>query len=251
LLKAGDIAGARAALSQCRPEEVIKQYAGFSSLGGMTRGEQGMVVALNVHWLVHYVQQRQALGVDPVRCKFGPTSHEPLAQTPGLFTYHFDAGHNLWQTLGTKETGAHTFVLPPTTKVTLSKGQPEVYAEVCRAGIETAQPIRLTLRPLMSKGALAQGRYRLRLFMLDPTSTAAGQRVFTVSTDTEASTPTATSSPPSTTDRVDIFQATGRANQVLERSYRLGLASPGVVNVRLTPQKGAALVCAAILEPID
>ena len=168
MLKAGDLAGARAALAKCQPEEVIRQYARFSSLGGITRGEQGMVVALNVHWLVHYVQQRQALGLEPVRYKFAPTSHEPLAQTPGLFTYHFDAGHHLWQTLGTKETGARTFVLPPETKVTLGEGQPEMYAEICRAGIESDKPIQLTLRPIMGKGALSKGDYRLRLLMLDP-----------------------------------------------------------------------------------
>ena len=45
LLKSGDRAGARAAMAECRPEPVVEQFAKFSSLGGITRGEQGLVVS--------------------------------------------------------------------------------------------------------------------------------------------------------------------------------------------------------------
>ena len=97
----------------------------------------------------------------------------------------------------------------------------------------------------MGKGALAKGDYRLRLLMLDSESAAAGQRVFTVSLSSE----TPGLCPPSATDRVDVFQATGRANRVLERSYLVTVGSAGTVTVHLTPQQGAALLSAAILEP--
>ena len=40
---------------------------------------------------------RQMLGMEPVRYNFGPTSHDPLAQYPGTFTYFFDAKHQVWQ----------------------------------------------------------------------------------------------------------------------------------------------------------
>ncbi len=260
LLKAGDLAGARTAVAECHPEEVVGQYARFSSLGGISRGEQGMVIALNLHWLTHYVQQRQALGLAAVRYHFAPTSHEQLAQTPGLFTYHVDADHQLWQTLGAKETGARAFALAPERKVTLGEGQPEVYREMCRAGLEGDQPIRLTLGPIMGKATLARGDYRLHVLMLDPTSTAAGQRVFNilVSSGTPASTQPAAAvdrsnptEPPSLNDRVDIFQATGRANQVLERSYPVAVGPAGTVTVQLTPLEGTAVVSAMILEPIE
>jgi hypothetical protein len=61
-------------MAACHPEQIIKQSAGFSA-AGITRGEQGLVVSLNTRWLSHYVRLRQLLGVEPVRYKFGPTSH--------------------------------------------------------------------------------------------------------------------------------------------------------------------------------
>ena len=171
-LKKGDLAAARAAMAGCRPEPVIEQYAKFSSLGGITRGEQGSVVSLNTRWLPHIARLRQQLGLEAVRYNFGPTSHDPLAQAPGRFTFHFDAEHHLWQTLGEEETGAQTFAAP--------------YAanEICRAGIESGQPILLPVTPILAgkkdAATVPAGDYRLRLLMLDPVSTAAGQRVFSI-----------------------------------------------------------------------
>ena len=107
----GDLKAARAAIATCHPEQVIEQFAAFSR-AGMTRGEQGLVVSLNTRWLSHYVRLRQLLGLEPVRYKFGPTSHDPLAQAAGKFTFHFDSQRRLWQTLGTVETGADAFTLP-------------------------------------------------------------------------------------------------------------------------------------------
>ena len=96
---------------------MIEQFAKFSSLGGITRGEQGLVVSMNLRWLPHYVRQRQALGMEPVRYNFGPTSHDPLAQGAGKFTFHFDADHAVWECLGEKETGARVFVVPDGAKI--------------------------------------------------------------------------------------------------------------------------------------
>ncbi len=177
-LKKRDPAAARAAMIRCRPEPVIEQYAKFSSLGGMTRGEQGSVVTMNTRWLPHIVRLRQQLGLDAVRYNFGPTSHDPLAQAPGRFTFHFDADHHLWQTLGEKETGAETFLLP---------AEMNVPNEICRSGIESAKPIAFPVTPILpgkkDTATVPAGNYRLRLLMLDPSSTAAGQRVFSIALD--------------------------------------------------------------------
>lgn len=168
-LKQGDVKQARALAAQCKPEAVIKQFVAFSSIGGMTRGEQGLVVSLNTRWLVYTVRLRQMLGLEPVRFNFGPTSHDPLAQSPGRFTYFFDADHRVWQTLGEEETGAATFAAP------------SAQEELGRQGLLSDKPLTLTVRPIVHKAPLLPGDYRLRLLFLDPDSTAAGQRVFTVS----------------------------------------------------------------------
>jgi hypothetical protein len=174
LLKAGDLAGARAAMAACQPEFVIAQFAQFSALGGMTRGEQGLVVSLNTRWLPHIVRLRQQLGLEAIRYAFGPTSHDPLAQASGRFTFHIDAGRRLWQTLGAEETGAEAFGAPG--------------AAVERSGIESTNQIVVALRPIVGgrkDGAVVPaGAYRVRLTMRDPVSTAAGQRVFRITAAT-------------------------------------------------------------------
>lgn len=171
----GDLPAARTALEACKPEEVIRQYVAFSSIGGMTPGEKGLLVSLNTRWLVYFVSMRQRLGMEPVRYLFGPTSHDPLAQQPGLFTYYFDAKHQVWQTLGTKETGAATF------------SAPSADDEIARQGLESDKPITVDVRPFARRGDLPAGNYRLKLLCLDPDSTAEGERVFTVTVDPMAS----------------------------------------------------------------
>lgn len=173
-LASNDVAQARLLAAECRPEEVIRQFAAFSSLDGMTRGEKGLVVSLNTRWLVYFVRLRQMLGQEPVRVNFGPTSHDPLAQAPGRFTYFFDAEHHVWQTLGAEETGAETF------------SAPKVKEEIGRQGLQSDKPLTLTVRPIAHKAALLPGDYTLRLLFSDPDSTAAGQRVFSVSVTSAA-----------------------------------------------------------------
>ncbi|HRR32925.1 MAG TPA: discoidin domain-containing protein [Kiritimatiellia bacterium] len=159
---------ARTLMAQCDPESVIRQYAAFSSIGGITRGEQGLVVSLNTRWLVYFTRLRQILGMEPVRYAFGPTSHDPLAQAPGRFTYFFDDAHRVWQRLGTKETGAETFEAPTARE------------EIGRQGLLIAKPLTLAVRPIVHPVSLPPGDYRLRLLLLDPDATAAGQHVFEV-----------------------------------------------------------------------
>lgn len=194
-----------------------------------------------------------------MRYNFGPTAHDKLAQAAGNFTYHFDTEHHIWQTLGAEETGASAFVVSPETKITLDPGVPKVAEELCRAGIESEQPILLRVRPIMGGATLPAGNYRLRLLLLDAVSTTPGQRVFTVSirnrTDIpELEGPMANSmtlpGPLPESDRVDIFQETGQTSQVLERSFQVVVGSSGEIVATLTPVHGKALVCAMILEPV-
>lgn len=356
LWKKGDLAGARAVMATCHPEPVIEQFARFSSTGGMTRGERGLLVSLNLRWLVYFIRLRQALGMEPVRYNFGATSHDKLAQAPGRFTYYFDADHRVWQTLGAEETGAATFTAP------------KAGDEIARQGIECATPVTLTLRPIVHPAPLPAGQYRLRLLAADPTSTAAGQRLFEVQVKASAaagaatryafaptrakflrllcrgnsannwssiveiaspalaggatasaamakfeaaqaidgrtgtrwaaqgenvwiqfplksdaalaeldvtwfegdkrqyrvdflvsddgqewrkleprSAPVAAAAP--VTERVDLFARAGGANRLVELSFPIHLRAPGVVEVRLVPVTGKALLCAAVLEP--
>ena len=144
----------------------------------MTRGEQGLLISLNTRWLSHYVRLRQLLGIAPVRYKFGPTAHDPLAQFAGRFTFWFDSQRRLWQTLGGAETGADTFVRRDDAKIARGGNSAADDEDLCRSGIESNKPLTLRLHPILYAAPLPAGRYRLRLWMVDPTSTAAGQRLY-------------------------------------------------------------------------
>lgn len=101
----GDFEGARAAISAARPETAVEQYARTVVQGGASRGEKGILVSLNLRWLPYFAAQRQALGMEPLRIRFAPTMPEALAQSPGRFTYAFDADKRVWLVLGSAETG--------------------------------------------------------------------------------------------------------------------------------------------------
>lgn len=164
----GDLSAARVAICACKPEAVIRHYAAFTSIGRMTPGEKGMLVSLNTRWLVYFDQMKQKLGLAPVRFNYGPTSHEALARDPGRFTYFFDADHQIWQTLGTKETQVETFAAPSADQ------------EIGRSGLTGKKLFTLEAHPLAQREDLPAGNYRLKLLFCDPHSTAEGQRVFKV-----------------------------------------------------------------------
>ena len=234
LLKAGDLAAARQAMAACDPGKVIERFARLSSLGGITRGEQGLVVSMNTRWLTHILRHRQTLGIEAVRIKFAPTQHDLLAQSRGTFTFHFTPKHQVWECQGEEETGASVFAVP------------SVDDEICRTGIESDKPMQLLLQPIMARdsrgktkpASLPAGKYRLRLLLLDPVSTAAGQRVFSVSVNGAT-----------VADRLDLFAASGGSRRVVQREWPVKLDQPGCVTVTLTPIQGKAMICGAVLEP--
>jgi len=183
----GDLDAARSVMATCRPEEIIEQFAEFSQLGGLTRGEEGLIVTMNTRWLPHYVRFRQVLATDSVRYNFAATSHDPLAQSRGVFTFHFDSQGRVWQCLGAEETGAEEF----TTGVVGTQGNTTdadaIVQEICATGIASDQPITLALRPILPKGSrkgigaenLPAGDYRLTLLTIEPDEAAVvGDHIF-------------------------------------------------------------------------
>jgi hypothetical protein len=84
------------------------------------------------------------------------------------------------------------------------------------------------------------GPYRLRLLMVDPTSEKQGRCVLDVHIG---------SSSHGKIDHVDIFERTGGRNRILSLDYRIDVGPDGLVDVKLNPVKGMALICGAILEP--
>jgi len=182
---------ARQALAGCRPEEAVARFAEFSQLGGISRCEQGLIASMNTRWLTHYARVRQATGLEPVRIRYAATSHDPLAQSMGRFTFHFDQHKKIWETQGQAETRCETFSLPDDVSPANPHGLDAALVEVCRTGITAAGPIELVIRPIFPREKLFKnttrlpaGDFQLQLLFVEPSCTAAGQRVFEVGIDT-------------------------------------------------------------------
>ena len=121
-------------IAAAKPEAVIRQYVRAAKHGRMTRGEEAVIISLNLRWLPYILSARQAAGIDPVRIRFGQTQHEPLAQGAGSNTFLVDEAKTMWKVLGDKETGVSL--------------------------LELKELLRLNIGPIMG-GGLRPGRYRV------------------------------------------------------------------------------------------
>ncbi|MBN2296741.1 MAG: hypothetical protein JXM70_30225 [Pirellulales bacterium] len=235
---------ARRLIAKCRPEPVIEQFARFSQFGGINRGDQGTIVSMNTRWLPHIIRLRQQLGLAPIRINFGPTSHDPLAQVPGPYTFHFDADRKLWQTLGERETRASTFMLPKNATISpagesAKNGSPESWTEIARSGIRSDKPITIMLRPILrDHSTVPPGDYRITLLLSEPDVTPEDRPVFDVKINNKV------------IERIDLAQRSGGPNRLLALNYPVTLEQRGVAEVILTPVKGKALICGAMLTPL-
>ncbi|HBO42418.1 MAG TPA: hypothetical protein DD670_00455 [Planctomycetaceae bacterium] len=252
LFKAGKAKESRRAIAECHPEQAVESFARSARHGTITRGEQGLLVTMNLRWLPHILQHRQVLGLAPCRYNFAATSVDVfgLAQERGTHTFHFDEDHNIWQTLGVWETKTPVFTLPKTVVIVRDPAIPPEYEEICRSGLETDKPLSLPIRPIIhdsrwqrkGKVVLPAGRYRLDLLMLDPESTATGQNVAEYEFEGGAS---------PVKDRIDVFEAAGGANRIFLKSHFLELGSANNVVVKIVPRKGKAFLCGVVLTPLE
>jgi len=97
------IAEAIEVIQQANPDETIQKYADATKIIGFSPGEKALVFSMNTRWKADFLNLRQRLGIEPVRFKFSPTQHDPLAQGPGRYTYWIDQQGNWWRCLWKQE----------------------------------------------------------------------------------------------------------------------------------------------------
>ncbi len=234
-----------------QPQRVIREFADTVRLGGITRGEQGLVVTLNTRWLPHYVGLRQRLRLAPIRYNFGPTVHDPIAPRPGKFTFHFDPQKRIWQTLGQQETGAKVFTFGGHKKPDPGADAPAGIDRIVRQGLEITKPLTVSLRPIMygaygGKGIkqspdLPVGKYRLTLWTVPPT--APGERAFQlfVTCGGEVVGQFAKHTTIESKDPSPVFW---------HSECEVTIETPGEVKFTVEPSKGRVLLGGAVLEPV-
>lgn len=225
----GRVQQAREALARCKPEAVIRQYAEVSSpaaLGGITKGEQGILVSMNLRWLPYIISERQAEGLEPVRLRFQPTFHDPLAMDSGASTFYFDKQQRLWKGLGEKETGMPVFVQQPDAPTD----------EVCSCGVKIEQKVLgrglvFQLGPIMGD-KLPPGRYTAQLIF-------APQPVFADVT---------LQGSPTLLPAVEKLTIPAGGTEPVRITRTLEITQ-GAVRVMIFPTFGTVYLCGAILEP--
>lgn len=147
LFNKGSFAEAATEIGKANPEAVIKRYVAAAQRGLMTRGEQALIVSLNLRWLPYVVSMRQALGLQPLRVRFDVTQHEPLAQGAGTNTFFIDEEKTLWKVMGEKETGA-LLKLGPMTGGKLRPGRYSVTGRSEPVDVNSSGVIELPVQPL-------------------------------------------------------------------------------------------------------
>jgi hypothetical protein len=145
---AGNVTLARSEIATASPESVLQQYSHTIQSISVSRGEKGILISMNLRWLPYFVAQRQAVGLEPLRIMFAPTFPEKLAQSPGNYTFAFDAGGHLIEVLGSSEVGANV--------------QAQRTGTGCSGGLEVDHPLKLSIGGLAGT-SLPSGVYRLRL----------------------------------------------------------------------------------------
>lgn len=151
LLKQGQLAKAMAHARQTDPAGSIRMYAELIEANGPTRGELGIVVSLNLRWLPDFVDLYQRLRMEPVRISVQPTSHDPLSQGTGRFSYLMDADQKLWLAQGVEELG----LAPIVSKAGSLSSPRDAYLVI-------DEKVTIPLRTLRQK-PIPQGRYQWTL----------------------------------------------------------------------------------------
>jgi hypothetical protein len=221
LREEGHLDEARQALARSKPEAVIGQFAQLSSLGGITKGEQGLIVSMNLRWLPYITSERQAEGLEPIRLRFEPTFHDPLAMDGGVNTFYFDHARHIWKGLGEKET--HLPVFTETSEAPTD--------DVCSAALRIEGGISFRLGPIMGDN-LVPGTYTVHLIFA-PQPVIADINLRGSATLLPA------------TDKLIIHHG---GTQPVEITRTLEVTQ-GALQVRISPTFGTAYVCGATLEP--
>ncbi|MBN2326298.1 MAG: hypothetical protein JXR73_04025 [Candidatus Omnitrophica bacterium] len=231
-------------LPELQPEKAIEAYSQFSRFGGMSAGEKGILVSLNLRWLPYFMGVRQTLREESIRINFQPTHHDPLAQAPGRHTFFIDSEKNWWMGFGQKETGLQTFAIDGSETVTADS---PVAQEIGQTGVLIPRKTRIAMHPFASQ-SLSAGQYNVQLFFVEPEFTQTGRRVFTLTMWNGK--PAGSRPVPLVKDRIDIIQRARRQNHVIQFSYLIDVQDEALL-VEIDPLSNPAILCGAVLKPLE
>lgn len=251
----GAVNEAEEAIRQCNPEQIVDQYARFSAGKGITKGEKGILISLNLSWIPYIESQRQALRESPIRCNFAPTIHPKFGQGLLLTNFFIDKEQNLWRNYGFEETGAPAYELSDKLRLGRTGSIPGVFEEIYFSGIESDSTIRFTIRPMMSdvkpvgptrdliSNRVRPGPYQLQLLFASSLKGNTDENITDILVYTHPGQPAVA------TDIINVRRNTGGKTGMILKTYDLIVPDKGEVIIELKAMKGKAGICGAVLIP--
>lgn len=230
-------------LEELSPEKTLKTYAQLCQFGdGITPGEKGLLVSLNLRWYPYFMGYRQSLREEAIRINYQPVDIDSLAQAPGKNTFFIDGEGKWWLGQGREETGLETFKI----ETPVSAASPWMQ-EIGQTGILARQKTRLHLLPF-AQSRMPSGSYQVHLFLVEPAYSKIGERVFNVAMweDSKEN----FKSVPLVKEKIDIVQRAGQPNHVIQLVYPIDLQHDALV-IELDPVRDAAILCGVMLEPME
>lgn len=133
------------------PEKSIELFGNTLKNYGATKGEEGVLISLNLRWLPDLIDLRQRTGLEAIKINLRPTYHDPLAQIPGTYTFFVEKDKTMWLSKGEKETSLKVFTDGTLPLKTIKNGWAEI-----------TKPSTLSLKTIRGSQLFA-GTYEIQL----------------------------------------------------------------------------------------
>lgn len=235
-------------LSEGNPKAVIESYARAVEINSVTKGEQGVIVEMNLGWIPMLYSLEQSLGLKAIRYNLGFTNYPNLGVGLLYTNYFIDNKGDFWRNLGERECGGEYF----THSNPISSASNSAYAEICRTGLSSStsfviqvQPIGADISPrqLKNPAYMVPGRYRLGLIFNEHEHSRRAQRIFTLHILSKGD-PSVNIS-----DTIDIIALAGDKNIPVCKTYDIELKKAAAVQIYLTARKDSCLLNGIWLKP--
>jgi len=235
LVNEGQTDKAKQLMRSCKPEQVIELYRDSARQGGITKGEQAIIVSLNLRWLPYFTAQKQMLGLEARRIAFRPTRHDALAHGAGTKSFFFDTDKCIWIVLGTQETRHETYELGADVVINKGNLSRDAYRDVCAGGLRCKAPL------VYTSEILPAGKYKVRVLFCEYEFTKAKERILSVSVAANDN-----KLPPQS---IDIFKEAGDCLTGLEAVFPVEIKNPDTVRVMVHAVRREAIVSGIVIEP--
>jgi hypothetical protein len=248
-IKDGHYGAARGLMRKCTPESVIEKYTAAAKTNGITKGEKGVVVEMNLSWLPFIISMKQTVGQVNVMYNFGKVNFPDLGIGLLNTNYVMDSKGKLWRNYGRSETGGGVFSNP---MPVIEPENPE-YTEICASGVVSLDSLVIHIKPiaadisprrLKSPDYFVPGNYLLTLVFTEHEFSKSGERVFEIKVKTKRDEMEEIS------EIVDIVKFTGSKNKIFTKTIPVTFETQNSLILTIENITGGCLINGLVFEPV-